>query len=47
MNKYDIETPCSKCGCGDADTNYYSVNKLKRTCVNCGYEWYEEPLDSE
>lgn len=46
--KRNINTECPKCG-GFAElkyTNEYGMNKLRLTCGECSYMWYETPLDS-
>jgi Zn ribbon nucleic-acid-binding protein len=49
LDNYMSMRSCIKCGVGgaeaefqvDADTQF---ERIKRTCTNCGYVWYEAPL---
>lgn len=44
--KYSENRCCPKCGHGVVSTGY-SYGLMKRQCQRCGYQWNEEPLDSE
>jgi len=57
MQRFDENRPCPKCG-GVARTRHSSValwphgkplfpESLLRTCIRCGYQWHERPLDAE
>lgn len=47
---YDINNSCSKCGQNGASTKHDHTgtgrDMMIRICQNCGYYWYERPLDS-
>ena len=52
MKKYSKNAICPKCGEKYIKTEFYSQDfiynyfeRIKRTCVNCGYFWYEKSLD--
>jgi len=43
---------CPKCGEEHIKTEFYineliynDFGRIKRTCINCGYFWYEKSLD--
>lgn len=52
MEKYNREGLCPKCGSILVETKYerdHSTMKygdIRRTCMCCGYIWYEKPLDT-
>ena len=51
MKPYNKDTPCVKCGEIGATSIFrhpmFDVPAdIKRKCCNCGYEWYEFPLDA-
>lgn len=50
MEKYKDNGRCKKCGCHYISSEYIASwcdgGQLLRTCRNCGYWWYERPLDS-
>lgn len=51
--EYSPSTICVKCGGRDISVKHTGMtshiihppNVLLRKCSNCGYFWYEEPLD--
>ena len=52
VKKYIKDTICSKCGEEHIRTEFYQneliyndFGRIKRTCINCGYVWYEKSLD--
>jgi len=56
MERYDKESECVKCGesgatskwRGARESSYLGIDRggdIERTCLNCGYIWYERPLD--
>ena len=57
MKKYKSNTSCQKCGNNVTVDKYckaityppafVETEHISRTCLNCGYEWSELPLDSE
>ena len=57
METYTEDPICQKCGNKKADSQFLGnglANSLslpheviKRICKECGYEWYEKPLDME
>lgn len=53
MEKYKRTRLCIKCGHTDNIDRYYKgvidgkeIETIKKICRNCGYSWYERPLDS-
>jgi len=58
MKKYAANSICTKCGRRGASTAYKKVRSgglslshvtelIERVCANCGYVWFEHPLDAE
>lgn len=44
---YNENSYCVKCGSRKVSIQYdHQTNKLLRICRNCGYWWYEDPLDT-
>lgn len=52
MSTYQKEATCAKCGGNAITTRHvtfiglYGCDMMERRCMNCGYHWYEEPLDA-
>lgn len=56
--KYAKNRPCIKCGDTFAKSEFHDLSgtfvvqfmedpkHITRTCSNCGYQWWEEPLDA-
>ena len=44
--KYNENRGCPKCGSGSTNDKYDNCGgEINRTCNNCGFDWYESPLD--
>lgn len=43
---YNVWNACKKCGATRAATHYVGFNDtIRRTCNECGYVWFEFPVD--
>jgi ribosomal protein S27AE len=43
---YNKERGCPKCGSQSSLDGYDdAINEIRRTCNNCRFSWFEEPLD--
>jgi len=40
-----LKFECPKCGCDSCTVRYQITDELKITCIRCGYQWTEKPLD--
>ena len=51
MKKYSEYSKCQKCRGDYIRTKYkdagFRSNTIERTCLRCGYIWYEKPHDNE
>jgi len=51
LKMYCKDSSCPKCGAMGAHTSFRKADtfireSMVRTCVRCGYIWFEKPLDT-